>query len=298
MSVPSRRRRKKRHGSYPSFTVMFSITTALFVIGLFGTMLLHAGRLSELVRGSIRLQIFLERDLTEADRTALRERLAARPYVAHRRQEAQLVFISKEEAARQMVDETGQDFTQLLGNNPLRDAFELAVAPAYADADSLRRVRTALEAEAGIYEVFYVESVVSAINRNITQISLMLLVMAAVLVLTVVVLINNTVKLALFSQRFLIRSMQLVGATAGFIRRPFLWRATWQGVVSGALAAALLWALLTWAYRHIPDLLVLRDTNSFMALALLLLLLGGTIGLLSAVAAMRRYLGLSLDELY
>ncbi|MGB3616571.1 MAG: permease-like cell division protein FtsX [Catalinimonas sp.] len=291
-------RRRKRHGSYPSLTVIFSITTALFVIGLFGTMLLHAGRLSQLVRGSIRLQVFLDRDLAEDDRTALRMKIGTRPFVAQRRREAQIEFISKEAAAQQMIDETGQDFTELLGNNPLRDAFEVAVAADWASAEQLRQVRGELEAMDGVYEVFYVESVVTAINRNITQISLILLALAAVLIVTVVVLINNTVKLALFSQRFLIRSMQLVGATANFIRRPFLWRAAWQGVLSGAIAALLLWGVLAWAYARIPDLEVLRNTNSFLVLVAILLFLGGSIGLVSAFAAIRRYLGLSLDELY
>lgn len=294
-------RRRKRHGSYPYFSVMFSITMALFVIGLFGEVLLHANRLSEVVRGGIRMQIYLKREVTENERISFYKTLAERPYVAREGQEPQLEFISKEQAAEELSREiqgADSNFTQLLGSNPLRDAFIMRVQRDYATSEAMQQIKEELEAMPSVFEVFYIESVVSAINRNITQISLVLLTLALVLVLTVVVLINNTIKLALFSQRFLIRSMQLVGATSWFIQRPFLWRAIWQGLLSGTIASGLLYLLLEWAYRQIPELENLRQDELFWGLCLSLLLTGGLIGFFSAYASVRRYLRMSLDELY
>ena len=150
----------------------------------------------------------------------------------------------------------------------------------------------------GVYEVLYVESLIESINSNIQKISLVLLSFAVILVLVVIILINNTIKLALFSQRFLIRSMQLVGATSFFIQRPFLNRAAWQGVVSGLIASALLFALMQYAYHEVTELQLLRDDEQTYILMAALVVIGLIIGFLSSYRAIRKYLRLSLDELY
>jgi cell division transport system permease protein len=162
----------------------------------------------------------------------------------------------------------------------------------------LKGIKNDIEGIEGVYEVQYVESLIESINSNIQKISMLLLGFAGILVLVVIILINNTVKLALYSQRFLIRSMQLVGATSFFIQRPFLNRAAFQGIISGIIASALLFGLMQYAYHEITELSLLKDEEQMYMLMIALIVLGSVIGFLSSYRAVRKYLRLSLDELY
>jgi cell division transport system permease protein len=290
--------KKKKLGNYPHAMVVFSISLALFVIGLFGMLLINASKLSEIVKESIEMQVYLDRNLTEVQLDRLQKTLAAKEFIAYKGDTAQVQFVSKEEGARAFVDNTGEDFMALLGDNPLRDAYILKIAAEHTSSAQLKGIKNDLLSIDGIYEVEYVESFIESINSNIQKISLLLLAFAGILVLVVIILINNTVKLALYSQRFLIRSMQLVGATSFFIQRPFLNRAAWQGMVSGIIASALLFALMQYAYHEIEDLSLLRDEEQMYMLMIALIVLGCVIGFLSSYRAVRKYLGLSLDELY
>ncbi|WP_310393593.1 permease-like cell division protein FtsX [Hymenobacter sp.] len=290
--------RKKKLGSYPTLLVVFSITLALVVIGLFGLLLLHAQKLSEVVRENLEVQVYLDRDLPETELLRLQQDLGQQPGVAERAGKPQIRFVSKEEGARQLLQSTGEDFRQFLGDNPLRDAYVLKIKPGYTDTLHLRQLERGLAAQRGVFEVQYPQSLFSSINENLTRVSLVLLGFAAVLVLVVVILINNTIKLALFSQRFLIRSMQLVGATRLFIQQPFLRRATWQGLTSGVLAALLLVALLQYAYLEVEPLRLLRDDLRLGLLLLAVVGLGVVIGFFSSARAVHKYLKMSLDELY
>ena len=289
------KRRKKKLGSYPTPLVVFSITLALVVIGLFGLLLLHAHKLSEAVRQNLEVQVYLERDLPETELLRLQQDLEHQPYVATPNG---LRFVSKEEGARQLLESTGEDFHAFLDDNPLRDAYAVKIKPDYTDTLHLRQVSRSLRSQRGVFEVQYPKSLFDSINQNLTKVSLLLLSFAAVLVIVVVVLINNTIKLALFSQRFLIRSMQLVGATRFFIQRPFLRRATWQGFASGVLAALVLVALLQYAYLEVEQLKLLRDERLIGLLLLAVVGLGTVIGFYSSYRAVNKYLGVSLDELY
>ena len=251
------RPRKKKLGSYPTFLVVFSITLALVVIGLFGLLLLHAHKLGESVRENLEVQVYLERDLPETELLRLQQDLEANPDVARRDGRAQVRFVSKEDGARQLLASTGENFHDFLKDNPLRDAYALKINPTHTDTASLRRLGRRLGQLRGVFEVQYPKSLFTSVNQNLARVSLLLLGFAAVLVLVVVILINNTIKLAMFSQRLLIRSMQLVGATRFFIRQPFIRRATWQGLVSGALAGLVLLILLQYAYLEITQLRLL-----------------------------------------
>jgi cell division transport system permease protein len=290
--------RKKKLGSYPHTMVVFSITLALLIIGLFGLLLVHAHKLSEAVKENLEVQVFLERDLPEAQLLRLQRTFAQKPYIAYKNNEPQVRFLSKEEGAQEFVQLTGEDFEKFLGDNPLRDAYILRINAEYADSVNLRKLSQDLRQQQGVHEVTYVENFITKVNRNLRITSLVLLSFVAVLIVVVVVLINNTIKLALFSQRFLIRSMQLVGATSWFIQRPFLRRATWQGFVSGMLAALLLLALLQYAYLEITELQLLRDERLIGAVLVSLVVLGCVIGFFSSYRAVRKYLRMSLDDLY
>ncbi|UOQ78086.1 permease-like cell division protein FtsX [Hymenobacter sp. 5516J-16] len=290
--------RKKKLGSYPHTMVVFSITLALLVIGLFGLLLIHAHKISTLVKENLEMQVYLERGLPETQLLRLQQDLSRKPYVAVKARQPQVRFLSKEEGAKQLIDQTGEDFQQFLGDNPLRDAYLLKINADYADAQNLARIKQELKQEPGVFEVEYVESLITSVNKNLRNVSLVLLGFAAVLTFVVVVLINNTIKLALFSQRFLIRSMQLVGATSSFIQWPFLRRAVWQGLVSGVLAGLLLLALLQYAYLQLEELRLFRDEQLIGVLVAALIVLGMGIGFLSSWRAVRKYTSMSLDELY
>ncbi|MDB5234924.1 MAG: cell division protein [Hymenobacter sp.] len=290
--------RKKKLGSYPTLLVVFSITLALVVIGLFGLLLVHAHKLSEVVRGNLEVQVYLDRDLPETELLRLQQDLGQQPYVAEREGKPQIRFVSKEEGARQLLQSTGEDFRQFLGDNPLRDAYVLKIKPEYTDTMHLRQLNRSISTQRGVFEVQYPQDLFTSINNNLTRVSLVLVGFAAVLVLVVVILINNTIKLALFSQRFLIRSMQLVGATRLFIQQPFLRRATWQGLASGVLAALILIALLQYAYLEVEPLRLLRDDLRLGLLLLGVVGLGVVIGFFSSARAVHKYLKMSLDDLY
>jgi cell division transport system permease protein len=290
--------RKKKLGSYPTLLVVFSITLALVVIGLFGLLLVHAQRLSEVVRENLEVQVYLDRDLPETELLRLQQDLGQQAFVAERNGKPQIKFVSKEEGARQLLQSTGEDFRQFLGDNPLRDAYVLKIRPEFTDTMHLRQLNRSISAQRGVFEVQYPQDLFASINNNLTRVSLVLLGFAAVLVLVVVILINNTIKLALFSQRFLIRSMQLVGATRLFIQQPFLRRATWQGLASGVLAALILVALLQYAYLEVSELRLLRDDLRLGILLLAVVGLGVVIGFFSSARAVHKYLNMSLDDLY
>ncbi|WP_151085706.1 cell division protein FtsX [Hymenobacter baengnokdamensis] len=290
--------RKKKLGSYPTLLVVFSITLALTVIGLFGLLLLHAHKLGEVVRENLEVQVYLERNLPETELLRLQQDLEHQPYVAELEGRPQVRFVSKEEGARQLLETTGEDFHNFLDDNPLRDAYVLKIRPEYTDTTHLRLLGRSLGQQRGVFEVQYPKSLFTSINQNLERVSLLLLGFAAVLVLVVVILINNTIKLAMFSQRLLIRSMQLVGATRFFIQQPFLRRATWQGLASGVLAVLVLLSLLQYAYLEIAQLRLLRDDHLIGLLLLGVLALGTAIGFFSSYWAVNKYLNVSLDELY
>ncbi|WP_192821140.1 ABC transporter permease [Rufibacter sp. LB8] len=298
MAKPLKHTRKKKLGNYPHTMVIFSITLALFVIGLFGLLLIHAKKLSNLVKENIEVQVYLDRDITPLEVEKLKKTLARKEYIAYHASEPQVTFFSKEQGAKEFIEESGEDFLTFLGENPLRDAFILRVNPEFATSAQLKKIKHDLQNTVGVYEVEYVESLIDSINQNLNKLSILLISFAGILVLVVIILINNTIKLALFSQRFLIRSMQLVGATSFFIQKPFLNRAIFQGIVSGLLAAGLLFGLLQYVYHEMSELYLLRDEKQIMLLLVALLVLGGVLGFLSSYRSVRKYLRSSLDDLY
>ena len=290
--------KKKKLGSYPYFSVVFSITLALFVIGLFGALIIYSKELERVVRESVRIQVFLQNHTTEAQRLQIQKTLDTKPYVSRHKPAGAVLFVSKDEAAKQFIRETGEDFQKFLGDNPLRDAFLVNIAEPYHDAKSLQAIKAEIEKLNGVFQVYYVENVIDSINKNITKISIVLLSVAALLLFTVVLLINNTIRLALFSQRFLIRSMQLVGAKNWFIQKPFLLSSLLYGFVAGLLASGLLAGLIMYANKQMEDLSLIQNNNRLLILLCVLLLLGMAVAMASTLRAINKYLKLSLDELY
>ena len=297
--APKFKVRKKKLGTYPYLSVVLSITLALFVIGVFGLLLIYSKELERVVRENVKVQVYLKNHITEAQRHQIQKNLSSRYFVDRNRAGNPVIFVSKEEAAEQLIRETGkEDFRKLLGENPLRDAFLVSVDPAFHDTTTMAKIRSEVEQISGVFQASYEENLIDSINKNITKIALILLGLAAVLLLTVVLLIHNTLRLALFSQRFLIRSMQLVGAKRWFIQQPFLLRASFHGLLSGLIASGLLVALISFANKRIEDLDLIQNTNRIILLLCTLLMLGIFVAVASTYRAVRKYLRLSLDELY
>lgn len=290
--------KKKRLGSYPAFTVIFSITISLFVVGAFGLVLLHAHRLTEIIRQNIEIHVYLHKDLSDSVRMELDKTLRQQPFIDTEDGVLQLTYISRDDAGRAFIEATGEDFYKFLGENPLRDAYTIKINPDYADSAALRQIKAQLLAMRGVFEVEYVESLVEAVNKNIARISIVMISFSLVLIITAIILIRNTVKLSLFSQRFLIRSMQLVGARDWFIKRPFVYRAAWHGLLAGLIAVGILALILQYIYRAMPDIEILRNDAQIGILFLILLISGAVLGFFSAWFSTGKYLKMSLDELY
>jgi len=288
--------KKKNVGSYPYISVVFSITLALFVIGVFGSLVIYSKELERLVRENVKIQVYLKNQISETQRGQIEKSIGSKAFVLKNHDAIQ--FVSKDEAAKEFIKETGEDFKKFLGENPLRDAYLVKIHEDYHDVESLKKIKEEVEKIGGVYEVYYVENVIESINKNITKIALILIGLVALLLFIVVLLINNTLRLALFSQRFLIRSMQLVGARSSFIQKPFLVRASIHGLVSGILASGLLVSLLMFATRKIEDLSLIQNNDRLMILFGTLVLLGILVAVASTYRAVSKYLKLSLDELY
>lgn len=291
-------RKKRKLGSYPFISVTLSITLALMVIGIFGLLVVHTKKLTLNIQESIEIQVFLNNQLTNTEVTRINRSISSKSYTLNKEGTPGVRFISKDEASKQFIAETGEDFTEFLGDNPLRDLLVVNIAPEYQSADSLKVITEEIQAMNGVYEVAYVESLIESINDNITKIGLIMLGFFILLLIVVVILINNTIKLALFSQRFLIRSMQLVGAKGSFIRGPFLKRAALYGFLAGTIASILLVILLYYANQRIEDLEKLQDHTQLAILFTSIILIGVLVGYFSTYRAIRKYLGMSLDELY
>lgn len=290
-------RKKRKLGSYPFASVVFSITVALLVLGLFGWLLLHSSRLGTQIQENIEVQVYLNKNISQSDITKIRTAIASKPYTLVK-ETPQITLITKEEAAQQFVEATGEDFKDFLGDNPLRDLFAIKVKGSHQAIDSLNKIKAEIEGMRGVFEVEFEESLIESINENLTKIGFILLGIAIFALIVVIILINNTIKLALFSQRFLIRSMQLVGATSSFIQRPFLYRSMMYGFFAGVLACGVIYGFTMYMNSIIEGLEELQDLNGFLLLFALILIMGILVGYFSSLRAIRKYLKMSLDELY
>ena len=292
------RRQKRKLGSFPFLSVIFSITLSLVVMGIFGIAFIYLKTLTSIVQSNVEIQVYLDKSIRDHDVKRLEKIMTTRPYIRSDDATENIKFISKETAAEVFIRDTGEDFTKFLGDNPLRDAFSVKIINQYQSVDSLKTIEIDLRRLPGVYEVVFQESLIASINKNLRKIGILLLGMTLILLVAVIVLINNTIRIALFSQRFLIRSMQLVGATKGFIRWPFLKRSLIYGLVSGILASGIIFGIIQFAQHQIDDLDKLYAKEPYFILFAVLIFLGLLISYLSTLSSMRRYFKISLDELY
>lgn len=291
-------REKKVLGHFKFGSVLFSTTLSLFIVGLFGVILIQAKTLTSIIRENIEIQIFLTKNLDSTQLKSIKSNLTKRPFILTKNDTLAIKFVSDEEAAATFIASTGEDFTQFLADNPLRDSYIITIAEEFQTSEQLAEIITEIENIPGVFEVSFMRDMVDSINKNLLKVSLVLGGFIFILIITVVMLINNTIRLALFSQRFLIRSMQLVGATRGFIRKPFLSRALIFGMIAGVIASAILTGLIQYAQSNIEGFALLQNYEMLLFLFLALIISGGILSFLSTLRAVNKYLNMSLDELY
>ncbi len=284
----------KRQLTSSYFTSVISITLVLFMLGLLGLIVLHTQKLSDHIKENIGFEIIMQENVREAGIIQLQKLLDASPAVKSTE------YITREEATRRLTRDLGEDFILWLGEeeNPLLPSIDVRFKAAWANNDSIMKIETDLLEYAGVKEVFYQRSLVHLINHNLHRISLFLLGFSVLLLIISVALINNTIRLSIYSRRFLIRSMQLVGATAGFIRRPFVWTGILQGIIGAVLALLLLTGVLYLAIQNIPELVLLQDVQLVLLLFVMVLVLGIIIAGISTHLAIGKYLSAKTDKLF
>ncbi|HTE02106.1 MAG TPA: permease-like cell division protein FtsX [Mucilaginibacter sp.] len=273
-------------------STVFGIAMVLLMIGLLGLILVHANNLSRYVKENIVLNIFVDEGAHETDVLQLQKQLDANPIVK------QTQYVSKELAARNLQKDLGEDFVKFLGYNPLSQSLDVYLKADYANNASIEKFKAELLKNPMIKEVKYQQSLVDQMNQNLTSISLVILAFAAIFVLLSVALINNTIRLAIYSQRFLIKSMQLVGATKGFIRKPFILYGIWHGILGAMIAIVILMGMLYLAVKQIPDLIILQNYSEFGIVFLIVMGLGIFISGFSTFLAVNKYLRLKIYNLY
>ena len=282
--------RRRLHSSY--ITTVVSISLVLFMLGLFGLIILHTKKLSDYMKENIGFSIIMKENVREAGIIKLQKTLDARSYVKSTQ------YITKEEAAQEFMREFGEDFSNFLDYNPLLPNIEVRFNADYANNDSLSIIKESILSNKNVKEIYYQESLVDVINKNVRKIGIIILGFTALLLFIAIALINNTIRLSVYSKRFIIRSMQLVGATHRFIRRPFIIKGVIQGIIGALIAILILMGVVYLSQREFPDLINLEDINIFLILFGLVILLGVLISWLSNFFAVRKYIKIKTDNLY
>lgn len=276
------------------FMSLMSITLVLFLLGVFALLMMHAQKLSKHLKENIGFEIVMNSNVKEANILRLQHELDTMAAVKSTE------YITKEEAIRRLSEDLGEDFLQWLGTeeNPLLPSIDVRFNAEWANADSLNVIQARLLKNNDIKEIYYQKSLVNVIDQNIRRIGIVLMVVSLILLIIAITLIRNTIRLSIYSKRFLVRSMQLVGATPAFIRRPFVRKGILQGLIGGLLADALL-ALLIYGLTHrLPELIIVQDYVVIGIVFAGILLLGMLLGGLSTHSALRKYLHADVDRLY
>ena len=282
----------KRRLKSSYITTVVSITLVLFMLGMLGLIILHAKKLSDYVKENIGFSIIMKENVKEAGIIQLQKTLDASDYVKSTE------YITKEKAAEELTKDLGEDFIDFLGYNPLLPSIDLRLKAEYANIDSLDIIEKDLLANKNVKEVFYQKSLVHLINKNLRKISIIILGFSILLLIIAIALINNTIRLSVYSKRFLIKSMQLVGATQAFIRRPFILKGILHGIMGAFIAILLLVGILYFSQQEIPELINLQDADLFISIFGFVILLGIIISWISTFFAVKKYLNLKADSLY
>ena len=279
-------------GSY--FMSMMSIALVLFLLGVFALLMMHAQKLSNHLKENIGFEVVMNSNVKEDNILKLQKELEAMPAVKSTE------YITKEEAIKRLSEDLGEDFLQWLGNeeNPLLPSIDVHLNAEYANSDSLSVIEAQLLKNPNVKEVYYQKSMVNLINQNVKRIGFALMIASIALLFIAIALIRYTLRLSIYAKRFLVRSMLLVGATASYIRRPFIKSGITQGFVGALIADAMLALLLYGLMKRIPELALVQDYRIVICIFVGIIILGMLLGGLSTRSALGRYLRADVDRLY
>lgn len=290
MKTEKRITKWRLRSSYLSSIISNSLV--LFMLGVVMLLVFNAKKLSDYVKENIGFSVILHDDIRDVEANFLRKTLDASSYVRTTE------YISKEVAAAELQKELGDDFIGFLGYNPLSSSIEVKLKANYTNPDSIQKIEDELMAQRPVKEVFYQKSLVNLVNENVSRISAILLLFSGLLFFVALVLINNTIRLSVYSKRFIISTMKVVGATWGFIRKPFLLKSISHGIYASVIAIGLLCGIIYIVQGEFYELVNFGQVELLSVVFGLVLLLGVTINLFSTFFAVNKFLNVKTDDLY
>lgn len=282
--------KRKLRSSY--LTSIISISLVLFLMGLVGLLVLNANRLAIHVKENIGFSVVLKEAAKEVDIIRLQKNLDAKVYVKS------TDYISREEAAQQTREALGEDFIDFLGYNPLPASIDVKFYADYANPDSIASIEQELQRFDEVQEVIYQKSLIHLVHDNVRKISLIIFAFSGLMFFIAVALVNNTIRLSVYSKRFLINTMQLVGATGSFIRRPFLLRSAGHGIYAAIIAILLLVGVIYLIRKEFVEVISFKDVEILGILFIFVILLGIILNWISTFFAINKYLRMKSDNLY
>ena len=275
-----------------STSIVISMSLVLFVLGILGFLLLNANRLSNHVKQNIGFSVMITEGVKDVDIMQLQKLIDSKAY------SLETDWVSKEDAATELQEQLGEDFISFLGYNPLLESIDIKLKATYANPDSLLVLQEELTKNDLIHEVFYQKDLVEKISENMRKMSIFLLSFCFLLFIISFTLINNTIRLSVYSKRFLIRTMKLVGATNKFIKSPFLSESIYNGVYSSLVAICMLLAIFQLLQSDMPDFLNIQDLKSMGIIFASIFVAGILFTWLSTFFALRKYLRIKENEIY
>jgi cell division transport system permease protein len=279
--------------STPSyFMAIVGVSVVLFLLGLLGWIVINANKLGQNFRENVEVQVYVRENVSAKDSAALVQYVAAQPYVKS------YEYLTKDVAKQRFISDGNRDWGTILDKNPLPASVNFKIRSEYANPDSLSRIKEALIQNIAVSEVQYNQVLVSSLNNLIRKISFILLAVAIVISVLVIILIDNTIRLAMFSNRFLIKTMQMVGATRWFIAKPMDVRALINGAISGVIAVGGIIGVIFLTEKWLPEIRALRDYTLLISMFLVIVLLGICISFISTHRSVLKYLKMKLDDLY
>lgn len=283
---------ESRKGKSAYFVPTISISLVLIVVGMLVFILLNARAISDHVKRNIGFAVIVKDNTNEVEIKRVQKILDTQPYVYTSK------YVTKEQAAKSFKKEMGEDFERILGANPLLPSIEIKLNPAYANNDSLAMIEKGLARFDIIHEVYYQKSMIESINENIRRITILFLIVGAVLVLISFTLIRNMIHLAVYSQRLLIKTMQLVGATPFFICKPFVYGSMWRGFFGALIANLVLLGAIFFVQENVGNVINIMRQDVILFMVAFVILSGVVLSFFSAWFSVRRYLRLDLNDLY
>lgn len=273
-------------------SVVFSMFLVLFLLGLLGLFILNSKKLADDFKEEIAMTVFFKNEANDTVFTAFKNELKTSKFVKTS------VYVTKEQAAKMHTDIIGEDFMTFLGANPLQNSFDIHLKADYINAENIRKIEDHFRSNEMVSDIVYDKQLVNLVNDNIKKVSLWILIISGFLALVAVVLINSSMRLSIYANRFIIKTMQMVGATKSFIRKPFIWRSVKLGLAGAICAVIALIGCLLYIDGNYPNLGILENPLSVGIVLLGVLALGIVITWLSTYFATQRYLNLRTDDLY